>query len=79
MALPLTTYCSDWQFRQLVADRIGSASLATNATTGFMYVPACAGTPTGVPTGTPAGMVPIVYDSTNNLFYAYSNGAWRHP
>lgn len=64
-------------WRRQVSARLGQASLATNATTGFFYVPACAGTPTGTPVGTPAGMAPLVVDSTNNKLYFYSNGAWR--
>lgn len=51
-------------------------ALATTATDGFLYVPSCAGTPTGVPTAQ-TGMIPLVYDSTNNILYAYSGGAWR--
>lgn len=54
----------------------GTASLATTATDGFLYVPTCAGTPTGVPTGI-TGYAPIVIDSTNNKLYFRSGGAWR--
>lgn len=54
----------------------GIASLATNATNGFMYVPSCAGTPTGTPTAK-TGYAPIVVDSTNNKLYFYSGGQWR--
>jgi hypothetical protein len=54
---------------------IGSAALATTATDGFLYIPTCAGAPTGVPTAY-TGRVPMVYDSTNNKFYIY-NGAWK--
>ena len=53
----------------------GNAALNTTATNGFLYVPSCAGTPTGVPT-TVTGRVPIVADSTNNKLYMYSGGAW---
>lgn len=50
-------------------------ALATNATNGFIYIPSCAGTPTGVPTAVTGG-VPLVADSTNNKIYAYVGGAW---
>jgi hypothetical protein len=52
------------------------SALATTATAELLYVPSCAGTPTGVPAGY-TGMVPLVVDSTNNKLYFYSNGAWR--
>ena len=53
-----------------------SAALATTATDGFLYVPTCAGTPTGTPTAI-TGMAPIVVDTTNNKLYFYSTGVWR--
>jgi hypothetical protein len=52
------------------------AALATNATNGFLYVPTCAGTPTGTPTAI-TGMAPMVIDTTNNKLYFYSGGTWR--
>lgn len=55
---------------------INTDAVATNATDGFLYVPACAGTPTGTPTAY-TGRVPIVVDTTNNKLYFYSNGVWR--
>lgn len=55
---------------------VGNGAPATNATDGFLYVPACAGTPTGAPTAF-TGLAPIVVDSTNNKLYFYSGGAWR--
>ena len=54
----------------------GTAAIATNATNGFLYVPGCAGTPTGTPT-TVTGRSPIVVDTTNNKLYFYSGGQWR--
>lgn len=54
---------------------IGNAALATNATGGFLYMPTCAGAPTGVPTSY-TGRVAFVYDTTNNQIYIY-NGAWK--
>lgn len=53
----------------------GRAAIATNATNGFLYIPSCAGTPTGVPT-TVTGRCATVYDTTNNKLYVY-NGAWK--
>ena len=55
---------------------VGNGAIATNATDGFLYVPTCAGTPTGTPT-TYTGRSPIVVDSTNNKLYFYSGGEWR--
>lgn len=55
---------------------IGAQSaLATDATDGFLYIPTCAGTPSGTPTSY-TGKVPIIYDTTNNYLYVY-NGAWK--
>jgi len=55
---------------------INTAAIATTATDGFLYIPTCAGTPTGVPTSF-TGRAPIVIDSTNNKLYFYSGGSWR--
>ncbi len=52
-----------------------TGALATNATTGFLYLPTCAGTPTGVPTGV-SGRVALVYDTSNDILYIY-NGSWK--
>lgn len=54
---------------------IGTAALATTATDGFVYLPSCAGAPTGVPTSR-TGTVATVYDTSNNKLYVY-NGAWK--
>ncbi len=53
---------------------IGSAALATGATDGFLYIPTCAGTPTGAPTAF-TGRVAMIFDTTNSKFYIY-NGGW---
>jgi hypothetical protein len=53
---------------------VGTDALATTATSGFLYIPTCAGAPTGVPAGF-TGTVPIVFDTTNNKLYVY-DGAW---
>ncbi len=54
---------------------IGAAAIATTATDGFLYIPSCAGTPTGMPT-TKTGRTPVVYDSTNDILYVY-RGGWK--
>lgn len=54
---------------------IGSAALATSATDGFLYIPSGPGAPTGVPTSK-TGLVPLYYDSTNDLLYLY-DGSWK--
>lgn len=53
----------------------GNAALATNATAGFVFVPAMAGPPSGTP-GSYAGRVALGYDATNNKIIVY-NGAWK--
>lgn len=55
---------------------INIQTIATTATDGFLYIPSCAGTPTGTPT-THTGMVPMCVDSTNHKLYFYSGGQWR--
>jgi hypothetical protein len=55
---------------------VGTAALATSATGGFLYVPTCAGTPTGTPT-TQTGTAPIIVDTTNHKLYFFSGGTWR--
>lgn len=56
---------------------IGNQALATTATEGFLYIPTCAGTPTGVPT-TRTGRIAMIYDTTNHQFWFY-DGAWLQP
>lgn len=68
----------------LTCTRLGSivtggnngAALATNATDGFLYIPTCAGTPTGTPTAF-TGFVPLVFDTSNSKFYIYTGGSWK--
>ena len=77
--LPLKFYTNSAEQASIDASgnfAIGTAALATTATNGFLYIPTCAGTPTGVPTAI-TGRAPIVIDSTNNKLYFYSGGAWR--
>jgi hypothetical protein len=54
---------------------VGNAALPTNTTDGFLYIPTCAGAPTGVPTSY-TGRVPMIYDTTDHKFYIY-DGGWK--
>lgn len=53
-----------------------AGAIATNATDGFLYIPTCAGTPTGTPTAQ-TGMRAMVWDSTNYKLYVYDNSTWN--
>lgn len=55
---------------------LGPSGAATTMSTGFPYVPAAAGAPTGTPTAR-TGYVPLYYDSTGNNLYAYNGGGWK--
>lgn len=52
------------------------SATSTSATDGFLYIPTCAGTPTGTPT-TASGLAPLIVDTTNHKLYFYSGGSWR--
>jgi hypothetical protein len=54
---------------------IGGAALATNATDGFLRVPAMAGVASGTPTAF-TGSVAVCYDTTGNKWQVY-NAAWK--
>jgi hypothetical protein len=55
---------------------VGTAAIGTTATDGFLYIPTCAGTPSGTPTAY-SGRSPIVHDTTGNKLFVYSGSAWR--
>ena len=55
---------------------LGNAAIATNATTGFLHIVTCAGTPTGTPT-LYTGRVPMVFDTTGVKIWFYTGGAWK--
>jgi hypothetical protein len=54
---------------------LGTGALGTTATEGFLYIPSCAGIPTGTP-DSHTGRVPMVYDSANDNYYIYNSG-WQ--
>jgi hypothetical protein len=53
----------------------GANALVTTATDGFLYIPTCAGTPTGVPAAQ-TGSIAMVFDTTNHKLYLY-DGSWK--
>lgn len=65
-------------FNPLGGSIVSGKAVATNATTGFLYIGSGAGTPTGVPV-TQTGTVPMYIDTTNNQLWLYLGGAWKQP
>ncbi len=57
--------------------RVNTAAISTSASDGFLYIPTCAGTPTGTPTAV-TGLIPMIYDTTNHQFWFYDT-AWKQP
>lgn len=54
------------------------APIATSSTKGFLYIPTCAGTPTGVPHWTNAnGGSPIIVDTTGSKIWVNIGGTWK--
>lgn len=74
--LATTTFFSKTLVSGSMVVNNGGSALATTATTGFLYIPTCAGTPTGTPAAN-AGSVPLVYDTTGNALNIYRGGAWH--
>jgi hypothetical protein len=61
----------------IIGNVAGGAALATSATDGFLYLPTCAGAPTGNSTDY-TGFLPFVYDSTNNKLMVNTSGTtWK--
>lgn len=58
-----------------VITNASGSNVATNAVTGFLYIPCCAGVPTGVPSVLPTGANAVIWDTTNKKFMVY-DGAW---
>ena len=57
----------------------GGAALGLTVTSGWVEIPSCAGTPTGVPSNAAAGKIAIVYDSTGHKIWVYDPiaAAWK--
>lgn len=71
----LQLYVSERQWRRTVASRLGEPELATDASTGFLWIPTCAGVPTGTPDPVP-GMMPLVADSLTGIIYRHDGLNW---
>lgn len=57
----------------------GSA-IATSATVGFLLIPTCAGTPTGVAANAGTGKAALIYDtSAGQLWISVSGSSWKQP
>ena len=54
---------------------IGDGLLETDATTGFAYIPTCAGAPTGDP-AVVTGYLPLVINSTTGKLYFHDGTDW---
>ncbi len=52
-------------------------SLTTTASEGHLFIPTCSGAPTGIVTSPFSGVVPLVYDTTNNRLYIRIGSTWR--
>lgn len=64
----------------VVGDIMSPAALATSATDGFIYIPTCAGAPSGTPTSY-SPLSAVVLDTTNNRIYFYNptgTPAWKY-
>ena len=61
----------------LVGSVVVGTTIATNATTGFLYIPGGAGPPTGAPTAY-TGTTALYFDQTNDQLYIY-RGGWKQP
>lgn len=76
LTLGTNNYAIRTQANDSLFNGSGSA-LATNATVGFVHLPNCAGTPTGVPANLVTGATPAVVDTTAGKLWAYYGAAWH--
>lgn len=60
---------------------IGTGSaIATTATSGFLLIPTCAGTPTGAPPNAGTGKAALIFDtSASQLWISVSGASWKQP
>ena len=75
-ACPLATFKGRIKHDGTYGIVCANAALPANATGGFLYIPTCAGTPTGTPVAQ-SGCVALLFDVDNYRLYVYDNGSWR--
>lgn len=51
-------------------------ALASNAATGFLYIPTVSGAPTATPTETVPGAAPLAFDTSSNVLRLWSGTNW---
>lgn len=57
---------------------IGTAALSTSATAGFIWIPSCAGAPSGSPTAPYTNAAALVADTTNSRLYVRIGSTWKY-
>lgn len=60
----------------IIVGNNGAANLTT-ATTAFLYISSCAGTPIGVPAKAAVGRIAMEYDTTSDKLWMYNGSAWK--
>lgn len=55
-----------------------TAAVATTATEGFLWIPSCAGVPTGAPTAPYTNAAALVVDTTNSRLYVRVGSTWKY-
>lgn len=72
----LTVTSASSQFVAAADVVVNPGGNATTATSGFLFVPSCAGTPTGVPAGSYTNCIALQYDRTAHKIWVYDT-AWK--
>ena len=57
---------------------VGTAALTTSATAGFLWIPSCAGAPSGSPTSPYTDAAALVVDITNSRLYVRVGSTWKY-
>jgi hypothetical protein len=79
-ALSVKNQANNYTILNVLGDHnvvVGSAALATTATAGFIWIPSCAGVPTGAPTAPYTSAAAMVVDTTNSKLYVRVGTTWK--